>query len=43
MKQQRHIQTTRTLLSRFRYWGRKNYAALQVWDVNSKSVICISM
>ena len=27
MKQQRHIQTTRTLLSRFRYWGRKNYAA----------------
>ena len=25
MKQQRHIQTTRTLLSRFRYWGRKNY------------------
>ena len=27
MKKQRHIQTTRTLLSRFRYWGRKNYAA----------------
>ena len=27
MKQQRHIQTTRALLSRFRYWGRKNYAA----------------
>ena len=27
MKQQRHIQTTRTLLSRFRYWGRKSYAA----------------
>ena len=27
MKQQRHIQTTRILLSRFRYWGRKNYAA----------------
>lgn len=27
MKKQRHIQTTRTLLSRFRYWGRKSYAA----------------
>lgn len=27
MKKQRHIQTTRSLLSRFRYWGRKNYAA----------------
>ena len=27
MNQQRHIQTTRALLSRFRYWGRKNYAA----------------
>ena len=27
MKKQRHIQTTRTFLSRFRYWGRKNYAA----------------
>lgn len=27
MKKQRHIQTTRTLFSRFRYWGRKSYAA----------------
>ena len=27
MKKQRYIQTTRSLLSRFRYWGRKNYAA----------------
>ena len=27
MKKHRHIQTTHSLLSRFRYWGRKNYAA----------------
>lgn len=27
MKRQHPIQTTRTLSSRFRYWGRKNYAA----------------
>ena len=41
MKQQRHIQTTRTLLSRFRYWGRKNYAAFA--SMGRELVICTSM
>ena len=43
MKQQRHIQTTRALLSRFRYWEERTMLPLQVWDANSKSVICIPM
>ena len=43
MKKQRHIQTTRTLLSRFRYWGRKNYAAFASMGREFQSVICIPM
>ena len=36
MKQQRHIQTTRTLLSRFRYWGRTvSYTHLDVYKRQS--------
>ena len=39
MKKQRHIQTTRTLLSRFRYWGRKNYAAFALRKQNAAQTI----
>ena len=43
MKQQRHIQTTRTLFPAFATGEERTMLPLQVWDVNSKSVICISM